>query len=188
VPLLGAHNVMNALAAMAVGSAAGLSVDEMCEGLASFAGVRRRLERRGVAGEVTVFDDFAHHPTAIREAVRAVRAGYPDRRVWAVFEPRSATACRRIFQKDFARAFIDSGADEVLLASVFRASLPKAERLSIDDLVRDLRKADRRARGPLSVDEIVRTVGAEARPGDVVLVMSNGAFDGIHGKLLERLG
>ena len=105
VPLHGAHNVLNALAAMAVGSAAGLSADEMRRGLAAFQGVRRRLERRGVVRDVTVFDDFAHHPTAILETLRAVRWSYPDRRIWAVFEPRSATSCRRVFQTDFARAF-----------------------------------------------------------------------------------
>ncbi len=133
VPLWGEHNVRNTLAALAVGEAAGLTVDEMTRALLGFRGVRRRLELRGVARGVSVFDDFAHHPTAILETLRAVRWAYPDRRLWAIFEPRSATSCRRIFQDDFARAFDDSGADEVILASVFRASLPEDERLSVDE-------------------------------------------------------
>jgi UDP-N-acetylmuramate: L-alanyl-gamma-D-glutamyl-meso-diaminopimelate ligase len=135
-----------------------------------------------------VFDDFAHHPTAIQETLRAVRWSYPDRRVWAVFEPRSATSCRRIFQDDFVRAFEESGADEVILASVFRASLPEDERLSVDDIVARLRAAGRRARHIQTVPEIVRTVAAEARDGDVVVIMSNGGFGGIHDLLLAALG
>jgi UDP-N-acetylmuramate: L-alanyl-gamma-D-glutamyl-meso-diaminopimelate ligase len=138
---------------------------------------------RGVA----VIDDFAHHPTAILETVRAIRLSYPDRRVWAVFEPRSATSCRRVFQQDFARAFAESGADEVVLASVFRASLPVEERLSVEDLVRDLTHAGRRARHLPSVDAIVEAIAREAVAGDVVVIMSNGGFGGIHDKLLAAL-
>ncbi|MEZ5318437.1 MAG: UDP-N-acetylmuramate:L-alanyl-gamma-D-glutamyl-meso-diaminopimelate ligase [Vicinamibacterales bacterium] len=190
LPMFGAHNVANALAAMAVGRAAGLEIEEMQRALREFQGVKRRLERRGEAGGVAVYDDFAHHPTAIRETLRAVRAGYPDRRIWAVFEPRSATACRAIFQDDFARAFSASGADEVLLAPVFRTTLPEGDRLSIAKLVRDVDRSDApvRARGPLPVSEIVETIGREARPGDLVIAMSNGGFEGIHDRLLERLG
>jgi UDP-N-acetylmuramate: L-alanyl-gamma-D-glutamyl-meso-diaminopimelate ligase len=188
VPLWGAHNVRNTLAAMAVGAATGLDVDDMARALAGFKGVRRRLELRGVVRDVSVFDDFAHHPTAIFETLRAVRWSYPDRRVWAIFEPRSATSCRRIFQDDFTRAFAESGADEVILASVFRASLPEHERLSVDEIVERLRAAGRRARHIATVPEIVRTVATEAGAGDVVVIMSNGGFDGIHDKLLAALG
>jgi UDP-N-acetylmuramate: L-alanyl-gamma-D-glutamyl-meso-diaminopimelate ligase len=159
----------------------------MAQGLASFSGVRRRLELRGVERGVSVFDDFAHHPTAILETLRAVRASYPDRRVWAVFEPRSATSCRRIFQEDFARAFADSGADEVVLAAVFRSSLPEAERLDVDQLVQDVQRAGRRARVIPKADEIARTIAAEAGDGDLVIIMSNGGFEGIHDTLLEAL-
>jgi UDP-N-acetylmuramate: L-alanyl-gamma-D-glutamyl-meso-diaminopimelate ligase len=188
VPLWGEHNVRNVLAAMAIGEAAGLSVEEMTQAMPAFRGVRRRMELRGVVRGVSVFDDFAHHPTAILETLRAVRWSYPDRRVWAVFEPRSATSCRRIFQDDFVRAFEESGADEVILASVFRASLPEDERLSVDDIVARLRAAGRRARHIATVPDIVRTVAAEARDGDVVVVMSNGGFGGIHDLLLAALG
>jgi UDP-N-acetylmuramate: L-alanyl-gamma-D-glutamyl-meso-diaminopimelate ligase len=187
LPLYGVHNVRNALAALAVGHAAGLSPESMRAGLAEFRGVRRRLELRGTVRGVSVYDDFAHHPTAILETIRAVKSTHPDRRVWAVFEPRSATSCRRIFQEDFARAFVDSGADEVVLAPVFRSALPDAERLSVDQLVHDIERAGRRARAIPGVPEIVRTIAREARDGDLVVIMSNGGFDGIHDSLLREL-
>jgi UDP-N-acetylmuramate: L-alanyl-gamma-D-glutamyl-meso-diaminopimelate ligase len=186
-PLYGAHNVRNALASLIVGDALGLSAGEMAKGLASFRGVRRRMELRGVANGVSVFDDFAHHPTAIAETLRGARWSYPDRRLWAIFEPRSATSCRRVFQEDFARAFIDSGADEIVLPDVFRASLPPEQRLSVEELVDAVTGGGRRARHIPTVNEIVRTVASEARQGDIVVIMSNGGFDGIHTKLLEAL-
>jgi UDP-N-acetylmuramate: L-alanyl-gamma-D-glutamyl-meso-diaminopimelate ligase len=187
LPLHGLHNVRNALAALAIGHLAGLSPAEMQRGLASFQGVRRRLELRGTADDVTVFDDFAHHPTAIRETLRAVRGSYPDRRLWAVFEPRSATSSRRVFQDEFAAAFIDAPADEVLLAPVFRSAVPEAERLSTAHLVKDLHRAGRSARAFPDVDAILAVLTAETRPGDVVVVMSNGAFEDIHQRLLTGL-
>ena len=188
LPLFGEHNVWNALGAMAAGDAAGLDVDDMIRALAGFRGVRRRLELRGVSRGVSVFDDFAHHPTAILETIRAVRRAYPDRKIWAVFEPRSATSCRRIFQDDFARAFEESGADEIVLASVFRQSLPEAERLSVDDLVARLNAGGHRARHVATVTEIVSLIAGEAREGDLVVIMSNGGFGGIHELLLTALG
>lgn len=187
LPMFGEHNVRNALAAMAVGHAAGIDVGSMREGLATFRGVKRRLELRGSARGVAVYDDFAHHPTAILETIRAVKFADPARRVWAVFEPRSATSCRKIFQADFAEAFLQSGADEVILAAVFRASLPDSERLSVDEIVATLRAGGQPARAFPTVDEIVRVIADEARPGDAVLLMSNGGFDGIHDKLLAAL-
>jgi UDP-N-acetylmuramate: L-alanyl-gamma-D-glutamyl-meso-diaminopimelate ligase len=186
-PLYGLHNVRNALAAIAAGHAVGLTAEAMRDGLAAFRGVRRRLELRGEARGVRVYDDFAHHPTAILETLRAVRWANPERRIWAVFEPRSATSCRRIFQHDFARAFIESGADEVVLPDVFRSSLPEAERLSVEDLVHDVGAAGVHARHIAPTDAIVATIAKEARAGDLVVVMSNGGFDGIHGKLLAAL-
>jgi len=188
VPLSGAHNVRNALAALAVGHAVGISPERLRTGLRSFLGVRRRLELRGEVRGVSVYDDFAHHPTAILETIRAIKFTYPDRRVWAVFEPRSATSCRKIFQDDFVRAFHESGADEVVLAAVFRASLPDADRLSVDDIVKELVRRGGRARTLPGVPEIVATIADEAREGDIVVLMSNGGFDGIHEKLLAALG
>ena len=115
-------------AAIAVGVDLGLDVERLRKGLAAFKGVKRRLEVVGEARGVTVYDDFAHHPTAVDETLKAVRRAAPGKRIWAIFEPRSASSCRRVFQDDFARAF--AGADEVVIASVFRSSLPPEERLS----------------------------------------------------------
>jgi len=185
LPLVGEHNVRNALVALAIGVEAGVPVERLREGLSAFLGVKRRLELVGERAGVTVFDDFAHHPTAVAETLRAVRASSPDRRLWAIFEPRSASSCRRVFQADFARAF--GAADQVVLASVFRSTLPESERLSESQLVADLREAGVAARHLPDVETIVREVAAEARAGDVIVVMSNGGFGGIHGKLLQAL-
>jgi UDP-N-acetylmuramate: L-alanyl-gamma-D-glutamyl-meso-diaminopimelate ligase len=185
LPLLGRHNVRNALAAIAVGQTLGYDATTIARGLKSFLGVKRRLEIVGRAGGVTVYDDFAHHPTAVTETLAAVRASNPDARIWAVFEPRSASSCRRIFQDDFARAF--GAADEVLIAPIFRSRLPESERLSIPQLVRDLGSSGKAARAPDSVDDIVQTIVREHRPGDLVVLMSNGGFGGIHQKLLHAL-
>ena len=183
--MLGEHNVRNALAAIAVGTEVGLDIDALRAGLAGFAGVKRRLEVVGEVGGVTVYDDFAHHPTAVAETLKALRRSVGSRRIWAIFEPRSASSCRRVFQDDFARAF--AGADEVVLASLFRSSLPAAERLSEQQLVDDLRARGVAARHLPTVDAIVAAVAQEARAGDVIVVMSNGGFGGIHGKLLGAL-
>ncbi len=134
---------------------------------------------------MAVYDDFAHHPTAIGETLAGVRSAYPKRRIWAIFEPRSATSCRRVFQADFARAL--SGADRVILPAVFRSTLPDAERLSADQLVTDLKAAGVDARYIPGTDDIVTTVSREARDGDLVVIMSNGGFDDIHRKLLAAL-
>jgi UDP-N-acetylmuramate: L-alanyl-gamma-D-glutamyl-meso-diaminopimelate ligase len=185
LPLLGAYNVRNALAALAVGAAVGLSPDSMREGLRRFKGVRRRLEHRGTEAGVAVYDDFAHHPTAIAETLAGVRSAHPSRRIWAIFEPRSATSCGRVFQTDFARAF--SAADRVILPAVFRSTLPEDQRLSPEQLVADLRAHGIDARYIPEVDQIVRSVQKEARDGDLIVVMSNGGFDDIHQKLLTAL-
>ena len=185
VPLLGSYNVRNALAAIAVGAAVGLNTDTMAEGLRRFKGVRRRMQLRGTAAGVTVYDDFAHHPTAIEETLAGVRSAYPARRIWAIFEPRSATSCRRVFQEDFARAL--GQADHVVLAAVFRSALPDDQRLDAQQIVRDLRAKGTDARYIPATDDIVTTVAREAREGDLLVVMSNGGFDNIHQKLLNAL-
>ena len=185
-PLLGVHNVRNALAAIAVGSYVGVPVADLQDGVRAFKGIKRRLEVVGHAGGVTILDDFAHHPTAVHETLAALRSGYPDRRIWAVFEPRSASSCRRVFQDDFARAF--SNADEVVVAAVFRSSLPESERLSAEQLVSDLRARRQHARYIPAVDDIINTVVDQHRNGDIVVLMSNGGFGGIHRKLLQALG
>jgi len=185
VPLVGAYNVRNALAAMAVATEVGISMERVSDGLRRFAGVRRRLEVVGVADGVTIYDDFAHHPTAVGETLAGVRAAHPEARIWAVFEPRSASSCRSVFQDDFARAF--AGADEVVFAPIFRSKLPESERLSVPQLVRDLTCLGQSAREAGSVDDIVGVIVREHRPGDLVVIMSNGGFGGIHHTLLRAL-
>jgi UDP-N-acetylmuramate: L-alanyl-gamma-D-glutamyl-meso-diaminopimelate ligase len=185
VPLFGLHNVRNALAAIAVAHACGIPAETITEGLGLFGGVKRRLEVYGEAGGVTVYDDFAHHPTAIAETLAGLRAANPHRRIWAVFEPRSASSSRRVFQREFAKAF--GPADEVVIAPVFRATLPEAERLSPQELVADLKNSGQRARCAASIDDIVATIARERKDGDLVVFMSNGGFGGIHRKMLEAL-
>lgn len=185
VPMTGLHNVRNALAAIAVAASREVPFADVVDGLATFAGVKRRMELRGRAAGVAVYDDFAHHPTAIAETLRGVRRAHPGARLWAIFEPRSASSCRRVFQHAFAEAFDE--ADQIVLASVFRSSLPEAERLSVPELVRDLTARGLHARHRDGVEAIVDTVAAEARDGDLVVVMSNGGFDDIHSRLLTAL-
>ena len=185
MPLLGHHNVRNALAAIAVGTEVGLGAEKIGEALKSFRGIKRRLEVVGTVAGVTVYDDFAHHPTAVAETLAGLRASNPSSRIWAVFEPRSASSCRRVFQDDFAKAF--GAADEIVLAPVFRSTLPFAERLSIPDLIGDLKGQGKSARAAASIDDIVKTIVKERREGDLVVMMSNGGFGGIHQKLLLAL-
>jgi UDP-N-acetylmuramate: L-alanyl-gamma-D-glutamyl-meso-diaminopimelate ligase len=184
-PLLGVHNVRNVLAAIAVGTYVGIGVTQLATGLRAFRGIKRRLETVGVVSGVTILDDFAHHPTAVDETLAALRTGYPSRRIWAVFEPRSASSCRRVFQDDFARAF--GAADEVVVAGVFRSTLPEAERLSPERLVDDLRRSGQQARYIPEIDDIIRVIVSEHQEGDVVVLMSNGGFGGIHRRLVQAL-
>jgi UDP-N-acetylmuramate: L-alanyl-gamma-D-glutamyl-meso-diaminopimelate ligase len=185
LPLTGAHNVRNALAAIAVAAEVGLGAERMAVGVRSFAGIKRRLEVVGTADGVTVYDDFAHHPTAVGETLTGLRQAHPAARIWAVFEPRSASSCRRVFQGAFASAF--TAADEIVIAPVFRSKLPEAERLSVPQLIGDLRARGQRAHAPDTIEAIVDLVAEGHRPGDLVVVMSNGAFGGIHAKLLRAL-
>jgi UDP-N-acetylmuramate: L-alanyl-gamma-D-glutamyl-meso-diaminopimelate ligase len=185
VPMVGAYNVRNALAAIAVATDVGIAPERIGEGLRTFAGIKRRLEIVGTAAGVTVYDDFAHHPTAVAETLAGLRASHPAARIWAVFEPRSASSCRRVFQDDFARAF--GGADNVLIAPVFRSKLPEAERLSVPVLVHDLCARGQMAREADSLDQIIDVIVSDHRAGDLVVMMSNGAFGGIHGRLLQAL-
>ena len=185
LPMTGRHNVANALAVAACARHCGLSNAQIQAGFDTFKGIRRRLEVRGEAGGVTVIDDFAHHPTAIRETLAALRVRYPDRRLWAVFEPRSNTTRRNIFQRELTNAF--ASADCAVIAAVARAHLlPPDQRLDVDRVVAELVAGGKRAWHLADVAEIVELIGAEAQPGDVVAVLSNGGFGGIHEKLLQR--
>jgi UDP-N-acetylmuramate: L-alanyl-gamma-D-glutamyl-meso-diaminopimelate ligase len=187
VPLHGRHNVENCLGALAVCAGLGVAPDAIAAALAGFAGVKRRQEVRGAAGGVTVIDDFAHHPTAVRETIAAVRAAHPGARLLAIFEPRTNTSRRRFFERDYVDAL--SGADEIVLAGVYRADdLAEAERLRPEQVVADLERAGRPAFYLPEVDQIIEHVVARRSGRDVALVMSNGGFGGIWEKLLARLG
>ncbi len=184
--IAGEYNVRNALAVTAAATEQGLSADEIARGLGTFAGVKRRLEVAGEARGVLVLDDFAHHPTAIAETLRAVRQRYPGRRIVAVLEPRSWSLRRNVFQERLAAAF--DAADEVVVAEVFGADqLPAAERLDPERLAHDLAVRGRPAAFFPGVPEIVAHLAGTTRRGDVVAVLSNGGFGGLHGKLLEAL-
>jgi UDP-N-acetylmuramate: L-alanyl-gamma-D-glutamyl-meso-diaminopimelate ligase len=185
--LVGRHNVANAVAAVAVARSRGVPVAEIQRGLASFAGVRRRQELRGVAGGVTVLDDYAHHPTAVRETLKALRQRYPRRRLIAVYEPRSATSRRKTFQAEFVDAF--AYADEVIVGRLFDPSkIPAAERFDPERLALDLHRSGTKASYIPEVDTIVKQLAGDAAPGDVVCVLSSGSFDGLHDKLLDAIG
>ena len=180
----GAHNVRNALASLAAcAEGFGVEIRGARTSLTMFEGVRRRQDLLGEPGGVHVYDDFAHHPTAVEETLRALRARHPRGALWAVFEARSATACRSLHQEEYVRAF--APADRVLFAPLGRANIPEGERL---DLVRLASAIGDKATAMPSVDAILDRVADEAREGDTVALLSNGAFGGIHGKLLARLG
>lgn len=185
LPLLGVFNVKNALAAMAAANAVGTPPEIAAAALGRFQGVRRRLELRGVARGVAVYDDFAHHPTAVRETLLALRTTVPEGRLRAVFEPRSASACRRVFQGDFVEAL--AVADDVVVAPVHRSTLPAEERLSEATLVADLVAAGTPARHAESLDSISDMIVDTAVAGDVVVLMSNGDFGQLHDVILNRL-
>jgi UDP-N-acetylmuramate: L-alanyl-gamma-D-glutamyl-meso-diaminopimelate ligase len=185
--LVGRHNVDNCVAAIAVAYARGVPVKDIQRGVASFAGVRRRQEMRGVAGGVVVLDDYAHHPTAVRETLKALRKRFPKRRLIAVYEPRSATSRRKTFQNEFADAF--AHADEVFVGKLFDPSkIPADERFDPERLALDLHRSGTKAAYIPDVDTIVKQLAESAAPGDVVCVLSSGSFDGLHDKLLDAIG
>jgi len=185
----GAHNVENALGAAAAATALGLSPEEIVSGLSAFRGVKRRQEVRGTAGGVTVVDDFAHHPRAVQATLAAVRGSFPGARLLAAFEPRSNTSRRNLHQRDYASPGTWGDAAAVfLLRPVPTDRVPEAERLDVEAVTRELSAAGRPARAFAAVDEMVPAIAAEARSGDVVVAMSNGAFGGIWERLLSALG
>jgi UDP-N-acetylmuramate: L-alanyl-gamma-D-glutamyl-meso-diaminopimelate ligase len=183
LPLPGLYNVRNAIAAIAA-CAEGFSVTmaQARAALATFAGVRRRQELLGEPSGIRVYDDFAHHPTAVQETLAGLRVRHPEGRLWAVFEPRSATACRALHQQAYAKAF--ARADRVIFAPLGRTNIPEAERLDTARLAADIGP---HARAAPSIDAIVDELVHDARPGDTIAVLSNGAFGGLHARLLSAL-
>ena len=186
-PLFGPHNVQNVLAAIAVIHRLGLSPAQVAAGLATYAHIKRRCEVRGVVRGITVLDDFAHHPTAVRVTLEGVRQAYPGARLWAVFEPRSATSRRAVFQYEYAEAF--RLADRVLIADVYhhREQLPPETRFSPQALVEALRAQGVGAWFYPTTEEIMTHLCRDTQAADVILIMSNGGFDNIHQRLLAAL-
>lgn len=186
IPMIGELNVRNALAALLMARYAGLSDEQIQAGFDTFEGIRRRMEIRGEVNGVTVIDDFAHHPTAIRETLKALGRRFPERRVWAIFEPRSNTTRRNHFQLELAEAL--RLAKRVVVAEVARLEqVPPEERLNPAQLMADIRAAGVEADYLPTADEIVAHVAPQARSGDILCVLSNGGFDNIHQKLLDAL-
>ena len=176
----------NALAVVACARHCGLKNGQIQSAFDTFKGIKRRMEVRGVSGGVTIVDDFGHHPTAIRETLRALRIKFAGQRIWAVFEPRSNTTRRNVFQKELADAFAE--ADAVVIAQVARLEmLQPSERLDPTRLMDDLKAAGKNAAYLPTVESIVDHVSKGAGGGDVVCVFSNGGFGGIHAKLMDRL-
>ena len=186
-PLIGEFNVRNCLSVIVACDAWGIERKAIAEALASFKSVRRRGEIRGEINGITVIDDFAHHPTAVRETLGALRTKYNDRRIIAVFEPRSRTSCHATFQAAYVGAF--ATADYVIISRVFDAqrAAEMGGVLDTEKLINDIAAQNKPALAITDVDEIVESLTPELRSGDVVAIMSNGAFGGIHEKLLAAL-
>lgn len=185
-PMHGHHNARNLLAVLAIAiEHAEVPLAVATQAIEAFVGIKRRQEWLGSARGVHVYDDFAHHPTAVSETIRALKSKHPKGQLIAVYEPRSATASRRIHQQAYVEAF--GRADLTLLAPVGRQEIPEAERFDTAELAKQLTSRGHQAKACESLDDIVSTVVVNTHPGDAVLVMSNGAFGGIWDRLLEEL-
>jgi UDP-N-acetylmuramate: L-alanyl-gamma-D-glutamyl-meso-diaminopimelate ligase len=182
----GRHNVLNAAATIAVAHGRGISVDALAKALATFRSVKRRMDVKGEHGGILVVDDFAHHPTAVRATIEAARSRWPKRRLWAVLEPRSNSMRRKVFQESLPKAL--ALADRVVLGSVFRAQqLGNENRMDPESVAASVRELGREARIFADSDAIAEYLSREAKPGDLLLIMSNGSFDGLCEKLVKKL-
>ena len=186
LPLPGEHNALNATAAAALAAGQGIDPASIVEGLSTFRSVKRRLEVRAVAAGVTIVDDFAHHPTAIRETLKALRAAYPGQKLWAVLEPRSNTLRRNVFERELVESL--ALADGIVVAGVFKQeSIPEGERMHPEKVVAALVRAGHDATFYDTADAIVQGLTPRLKAGDVVAILSNGGFDGIYEKLPRYL-
>ena len=186
LPMAGQYNVLNATAVIVMALQLGLKLEQIQKSLTDFLGVKRRQEVLGEPGGVLLIEDFAHHPTAVRETIKGIHAKYHGRKVFSVFEPRSATSRRKVFQKDYVEAF--KNAHEVILAEAFdQSKIDTENRFSSGELVDDLKNHQVTAHVFSGADQIVQYLKSQAKPGDAVLIMSNGGFDGIYGKLTSAL-
>jgi len=183
----GRHNVLNAMSAMVVAQGRGISADQIAAALATFRSVKRRMDVKGEIGGVLIVDDFAHHPTAVKATIDAARARWPGRRLWAILEPRSNSMRRKVFQEALPKALALS--DRVILGGVFRAQqLGDENRLDPETVAASVRALGKDARVFPSSDAIAEHLVAQAQAGDLLLIMSNGSFDGLCEKLLKKLG
>lgn len=186
VLLSGDYNILNAAAVIGMSHQLGWDLEKVKVALKSFEGVKRRQEILGEPNGVLVIEDFAHHPTAVKETIKGILQKYPHRKLFSVFEPRSATSRRKVFQKDYAEAFGQSA--ETLLAKAFdQTKIDEGNRFSSEELVADLQNKGKSAHAYDNVDQIVADLKSKTKSGDLVLIMSNGGFDGIYGKLLKAL-
>jgi len=186
LPMAGEHNALNATAAAALAAGQGVPVEAIREALATFRSVKRRLEVRAEVNGVTIIDDFAHHPTAIRETLRALRTAYPGRRLWAVLEPRSNTLRRNVFEEALVESL--ALADRSVLAAVFKSeAIPAAERMHPENIATALRARGFESAVYADADAIVAAIVPELRSGDVVAILSNGGFGGIYEKLPKAI-
>ncbi|HEY5054761.1 MAG TPA: UDP-N-acetylmuramate:L-alanyl-gamma-D-glutamyl-meso-diaminopimelate ligase [Acidobacteriaceae bacterium] len=186
LPMAGEHNALNATAAAALAAGQGVPAEAIAQALSTFKSVKRRLEVRAEVAGVTIIDDFAHHPTAVRETLRALRTAYPDRRLWAVLEPRSNTLRRNVFED----ALIESLAlaDRSVIAEVFQSeAIPESERLNPENVVAALKARGQQSALGADADAIVAMIVPELRAGDVVAILSNGGFGGIYTRLPQAL-
>jgi UDP-N-acetylmuramate: L-alanyl-gamma-D-glutamyl-meso-diaminopimelate ligase len=184
--LAGEHNALNATAAAALAAGEGISEDAIREALATFKSVKRRLEVRAEIGGITIIDDFAHHPTAIRETLRALRSVYPQGQLWAVLEPRSNTLRRKVLESEIVSSL--RLADRVILAGVYQQQrIPEDERLHPEEVVDALNAAGTPAQLGVDVEAIIAEIVPQLESGDVVAILSNGGFDGIYERLPARL-
>jgi UDP-N-acetylmuramate: L-alanyl-gamma-D-glutamyl-meso-diaminopimelate ligase len=184
--LAGEYNVWNATAAAVLASSCGIPIRKIREAIETFKSVKRRLEVKAEVNGITIIDDFAHHPTAIEQTIRALRARYPGRRLWVVLEPRSNTMRRNVLQDALAQSL--ALADQVILAAIFKSeAIPEAQRLDVDRVVSDIQQRGKQARILADATAIVNAIAPELKPGDVVAILSNGGFGGIYEKLPERL-
>ncbi len=184
--MVGRHNLGNLLAGIAVGDHLNIDVDVIAHALESFRGVRRRQEVRGVKNGVVVIDDFAHHPTAVKATVEAIKDFYGERRLFAIFEPRTNSSRRSVFQNVYPGCF--DAADVICIRQApLLEKIPKEERFSSEQLVADTQARGKEAHFFLDTDGIIAFVASQAKSGDVLLIMSNGGFENIHQRLLDRL-
>ncbi len=184
--LIGEYNVKNALACFALCETHGFEPAAIAKAIESFEGVKRRQEIIGRPNDITIIEDFAHHPTAVKQTIETVQTRYPKSRVFSVFEPRSATSRRSVFQEEYADA-LGVGHAVLLPRPYNQTSIPEDQRFSSDKLMSDLKKKGVDANLCETVDDIVASLKQKAKPGDVILIMSNGGFGGIYEKLLKTL-